>query len=234
MSDNSALVTGASTGIGRAIALALAAKDVHLVITARDAGRLKKVVNEINTKGGNSRYQIADLQDPDQIQELVDDIKKNNRKLDLMVHSAGVAYVGSCAEMPTGRWQETLQVNLTTPFLLTQKCLPLMPPGSQIIFINSVAGKNYFPEWAAYCASKAGLRAYADVLRQEVQSKGIRVTTIFPSSVDTSMHDRLPYNWDRQKMLQSEDVARAVLYCYQQPASVVIKEIDLENSSGVF
>jgi NADP-dependent 3-hydroxy acid dehydrogenase YdfG len=234
MPAESALVTGASKGIGRAVAVALAGTGLEIVITARNEKQLGEVVAEIHRQGGQARYRAVDLTYTDQIQELVDDIKIKNGKLDLLVHSAGVVYVGSCAELPVVRWQETLQVNLTIPFLLTQKCLPLMSKGSRIVFINSVAGKNTFTEWAAYGASKAGLKAYADVLRQEVRSKGIRVTSIFPSSVDTSMHDHLPYNWDRRKMLQAENVARAVLYCYQQPDNVLISEIDLENTAGVF
>jgi len=234
MQDKTVLVTGASKGIGRAVALALADQDLEIIITARNEKQLKEVAAEIDKQGGHSRYTKADFKDADQFQALVNDIKTKNGKLDLLIHCAGVVYIGTCAEMPAEHWQETLHVNLTVPFLLTQKCLPLMSAGSQIIFINSVAGKNAFREWSAYCASKAGLKTYADVLRKEVQSRGIRVTTIFPSSVDTSMQDRLPYKWDRKKMLQVEDVARAVVYCYRQPSGVVIKEIDLESSSGVF
>ena len=234
MSDNLALITGASKGIGQAIALALASEKLEIVVTARNEQRLRAVIDEIKKQGGHSSYIPADLSEPDQLQQLVDDLKRKNGKLDLLVHSAGIAHVAPAAELPPAQWQETIAVNLTAPFLLTQKCLPLLQKGSQIIFINSVAGKSAFPEWSAYCAAKAGLRAYADVLRQEVRERGIRVTTIFPSSVDTEMHDRMPYDWDRKKMLRAEDVARVVVYCYRQPQGVVIKEIDVESSAGVF
>ncbi len=234
MPYNLALVTGASKGIGRAIALALAGKDLEMIITARSEAQLKKVSATIKKQGKRSDYITTDLGSTDQIDALIKVLIKKKKNLTLLVHNAGVAHVESCAKMSSELWNETFQINLTAPFLLTQKCLPLMPAGSQIIFINSVAGKNEFPDWSAYCASKAGLKAYADVLRLELQSRKIRVTSIFPSSVDSSMHDRLPYHWDRQKMLKAQDVARAVLYCYQQPAGVVIKEIDLSSSSGVF
>ncbi len=234
MPYNLALVTGASGGIGRAIAITLAGKELEMIITGRNEVQLKKISAAVKKQGNRCDYIAADLNNTDQVDALISFLYKKKKNLSLLVHSAGVAQVGSSAEMPVGSWQETLQVNLTIPFLLTQKCLPLMKSGSQIIFINSVAGKNAFPDWSAYCASKAGLKAYADVLRLEIQNRGIRVTTIFPSSVDTSMHDSLPYKWDRKKMLKAQDVARAVLYCYQQPGGVVIREIDLESSGGVF
>jgi NADP-dependent 3-hydroxy acid dehydrogenase YdfG len=234
MPDRVALITGASKGIGQAIALALAGREWELVLTARNEKLLAEVVQEIHDLGGSGRYQAANLTDQRQIENLVDVLANKNKKLDLLVHSAGVAYVGSGVDFPPERWLETLNVNLTAPFLLMQKCLPLMPSGSLIVFINSVAGKNMFADWSAYCASKAGLRAYADVLRQEVGGRGIRVTSIFPSTVNTTLHDRLPYDWNREHMLQVKDIACAVVYCTQQPASVVIKEIDLENSRGLF
>jgi NADP-dependent 3-hydroxy acid dehydrogenase YdfG len=234
MPYNLALITGASGGIGRAIAITVAGKDLEMIITGRNEVQLKKVTAAVKKRGNRCDYITADLSSPAQLDALISFLHKQKKKLALLVHSAGLARVGSCAEMPVGSWQQTLQANLTVPFLLTQKCLPLMQRGSQIIFINSVAGKNPFPDWSAYCVSKAGLKAYADVLRSELREQDIRVTTIFPSSVDTSMHDSLPYNWDRKKMLKVQDVARAVLFCYQQPASVVIREIDLESSGGVF
>jgi len=234
MPYKAALITGASGAIGRAIALTLAGKDLEMIITGRNEVQLKKVSTAVKKQGNRCDYIAADLNSPDQVDALVRFLHKKKKNLALLVHSAGVAQVGSCARMPVGSWLETLQMNLTIPFLLTQKCLPLMKSGSQIIFINSVAGKNAFPDWSAYCASKAGLKAYADVLRLELQDRGIRVTSIFPTSVDTPMHDRLPYGWNRKKMLKAQDVARAVLYCQQQPAGVVIREIDLGSSAGVF
>jgi NADP-dependent 3-hydroxy acid dehydrogenase YdfG len=229
-----ALVTGASGGIGRAVVIALAGKNLEMIITGRKEVQLKKVSAAVKKQGKHCDYIAADLSNPDQLATLIGFLRKKKKTLSLLVHNTGVARVGSCARLTADSWQESLQVNLTIPFILTQKCLPLMRPGGQIIFINSVAGKNAFPDWSAYCAAKAGLKAYADVLRLELQDRGIRVTSIFPSSVDTSMHNSLPYNWDRKKMLKTQDVARAVLYCYQQPAGVVIKEIDLESSAGVF
>jgi NAD(P)-dependent dehydrogenase (short-subunit alcohol dehydrogenase family) len=136
--------------------------------------------------------------------------------------------------MTPAAWREVLETNLTVPFLLSRQCIPLMAEHSRIIFINSIGGKLAFPEWSAYCAAKHGLRALADVLRQEVAEKSIRVTSVFPASVDTPLQAELPYNWDRSKMLKAEDVARVIVDIFRQPEQVVIREVDLENPAGVF
>jgi len=152
----------------------------------------------------------------------------------MVIHNAGTARVGKIEEMPASDWRRVIDVNLTAPFFLTQKVLPLMKSGSQFVFINSVAGRQSFPEWAAYSASKHGLKALADTLRLEVAEKGIRVTTLYPSSVDTLLHDDLPYDWERSKMLKPRDVANAVAYLLKQPDNITINELDIENCAGKF
>ncbi len=228
-----ALVTGASKGIGRATALALSKENVQVIATARNVQELESLQNEIQSANGKCQIFPADLNKETDLVELVNEVKKAGN-LSLLIHSAGIARVGSVGEMKKSDWQDVVETNLSTPFYLTQQCLPMMKAGSQIVFINSVAGKQVFSEWAAYCASKYGLRALADALRQEVSANGIRVTTIYPASVDTPMQAGLPYDWDTSKMLQPEDVANAVVQCYQQPQSVLIKDLEIQNPSGIF
>jgi NADP-dependent 3-hydroxy acid dehydrogenase YdfG len=216
-----ALITGASKGIGRATALTLANEDLHLFITARNEEQLNSLSDEISKAGGTCTTFIADLRKPEDMESVLEAIRALNLILSILVHSAGVARVGLISQMKSADWEETLDINLTIPFLLTQLCLPLMSAGSKIIL-------------AAYCASKYGLRGLADTLRQEVQKQGIAVTSIYPASVDTPMQDQLPYNWDRSKMLAPADVAAAIANIYHQPANICVKEIDLENNSGTF
>jgi NADP-dependent 3-hydroxy acid dehydrogenase YdfG len=229
-----ALITGASKGIGRATALTLANEDLHLFLTARNQDQLQSLSDEIKEVGGTSTIYVADLRNAGDINDLIGAIRSIKLNLSLLVHSAGIARIGMVSQMSPSDWEEALQVNLTIPFVITQHCLPLMKRGSKIIFINSVAGKATFSEWAAYCASKHGLRALADTLRQEVQPLGISVTSIYPASVDTPMQDHLPYDWDRTKMLDPMNVAFSIAHVFNQPSDVSIKEIDLENNSGTF
>ena len=159
---------------------------------------------------------------------------KDKTKIILLVHSAGIAKIGTVETMSFSDWQKTIDVNLSSPFFLSQKCIPHLSKNAHIFFVNSVAGNQTFSEWAAYCASKSGLRALADTLRQELAPGGIKVTSIYPSSVDTPMQDKIPYDWDRSKMLRPDDVAEALVNCYQRPAHVQIKDIHLENLAGTF
>jgi NADP-dependent 3-hydroxy acid dehydrogenase YdfG len=229
-----ALITGASKGIGRATALKLAHEGIEILATGRNVPDLESLKDEISVAGGKCHIQPAELNKDSDLDVLCDEIKGSGKKLKLLVHSAAVAKVGKVEDMKKADWQDVIETNLSTPFYLTQKCLPFMDNGSQIIFINSRAGKQSFSEWAAYCASKHGLRAMADVLRAEVSVKGIRVTTIYPASVDTPMQAGLPYDWDTSKMMKPEDVAKAVIDCFKQPANVTITDLELQNPAGIF
>ena len=229
-----AVISGAGRGIGRAISLALAKAGFSVFLLARSEDQLKAVADEIQAGGGNAAYLPLDLSRPQEIKKAGHLFRKHTEKIQLLVHNAGIARVGSLAEMELEDWQAVQDVNVREPLLLTQKLLPLMAKDGQIIFINSVAGKQSFAEWGAYCASKAALKALADTLRTEVQPQGIRITSIYPAAVDTPLQDTIPYDWDRTKMMRAEDVAQAVVYCTQQPQAVRINEIDLENNAGTF
>ncbi len=234
MHSKLALITGASKGIGRAVALALAGEDLQILITGRDEKDLQRLKSEIGQKGGNCSYIAADLNDQSSPGKLTEKISASGGNLNLLVHSAGIARVGPVSEMSLEAWQESLSINLTAPFYLTRNCLPFMSRGSMILFINSVAGRSSFPEWSAYSAAKAGLAAFADALRQEIQPQGIKVISIFPASVATPMQDKLPYDWDRSKMLSADQVADIVRICYTQPEQVLLKNVDIENTAGTF
>ncbi len=229
-----AVVSGAGRGIGRAIALALAKEGYGVLLLARSENQLREVSGQIQKDGGSAAYLPLDLSRPREIENAFSFFSNYSGKINLLVHNAGIAKVGSIAEMKAEDWQTVQDVNVRAPFLLSQKLLPLMPKGSQIVFINSVAGRQSFAEWGAYCASKAALKSLADTLRTEVQPQGIRVTSIYPAAVDTPLQDTLPYDWDRSKMIRAEDIAEAVLYCVRQPETVRINELDLESSAGIF
>jgi NADP-dependent 3-hydroxy acid dehydrogenase YdfG len=229
-----ALVTGASKGIGRSVALKLAETGLTVFATARNISELKSLQNEIEDQSGTCQFYSAELTDESKVDLMVKEIEKSEMKIGVLVHNAGIAKVGSVERMSLSEWKKTIDVNLTAPFMLTQKCIPQLIDKAHIFFINSVAGDQAFSEWSAYCASKWGLRAFADSLRQELAPRGVKVTSIYPSSVDTPMQDKIPYEWDRTKMLKSDEVADALIKCYQHPSHVQIKDIHLENLAGTF
>jgi NADP-dependent 3-hydroxy acid dehydrogenase YdfG len=234
VASKSALITGASKGIGRSVALKLAETGLTIFATARNVSELKNLQKEIEDRSGTCHFYSAELTDEVQLDRMIEEITSLELEIKVLVQNAGIALVGGVEKMPFSDWQKTININLSAPFMITQKCIPLLGKESHIFFINSVAGYQTFPEWSAYCASKWGLRAFADSLRQELNPKGIKVTSVYPSSVDTPMQDKIPYDWDRDKMLKSDDIAETLISCYQQPAHVQIKDIHLENLAGTF
>lgn len=230
-----AVVSGASRGIGAAIARSLAEHQLGVVLLGRNKENLNKVVDYLKAESGMAMAFPCDITKPKDVQKLAQMIAKTDTKIELLVNNAGISKTGSVEEFSYSDWQAVIDTNLNGSFLLTKSLLPFMTEQrGQIIFINSVAGKQSFPEWSAYNASKAGLRALADTLRAELNPRGIRVTSIYPAAVDTPLHDDLPYEWDRSNMMRGSDIAQAVLYCYKQAPTVRINEIDLENISGTF
>lgn len=232
--SNLAVVTGASRGIGAAIARELSEKGYGLLLVARGQEGLEQVAGYLQAEGTVAHAISADLSIEKDVKKISAYIETLGLKLAVLVHNAGIAKVAPIAETTTADWRRVIDVNLTGPFLLTRELLPKMDSGGQIIFVNSVGGKQSFSDWGAYCASKHGLRSFADTLRQEVSGRGIRVTSIFPAAVDTPLHDDLPLDWDRKKMMRPNDIARAVAYVTAQPAHIRINELELESSSGRF
>lgn len=229
-----ALVTGASKGIGRSVAIKLSKLGLKIFATARNISELENLKKEIEKQSGICTIYPAELTNENELDNLLKVILSEKEKIGLLVHCAGYTRVCAVEKMPFSEWKKTIDINLTSPFQLTQKCLPKLATNAHIFFINSVAGNDTFSEWSAYCASKWGLRAFADTLRKELAPRGIKVTSIYPSSVDTPMQDKIPFNWDRSKMLSPNDVASVLVNCYQQPPHVQIKDIHLENLAGTF
>ncbi len=229
-----AIVTGASRGIGAAVAREMAEQGFAVLLIARNAEALNRVANYLQAEGGQVYTLSGDMTKETDIARVEQFVTRFAGDLSVLVHNAGISRVGPIRDFAPEDWRRIIEVNLTAPFLLTRALLRHMNRGSQIVFINSVAGKQAFPEWGAYNASKQGLRALADTLRQEAADTGIRVTSIFPAAVDTPLHDKLNLGWDRKQMMQPLDIARAVMYCVRQPSNIRINELDLSNMAGTF
>jgi NAD(P)-dependent dehydrogenase (short-subunit alcohol dehydrogenase family) len=207
----SALVTGASRGIGRAIALALAREGAGVTIVGRHPGTLDGVVKEIEAAGGRARAFAGDLRDSSACAGAVDSAVAAFGGLQVLVNNAGVGAFSPLAETKDESWEAVIGTNLTAPFRLTRAALPhLTKKGGHVFMISSLAGTNAIANMAAYCASKAALDHLSSCLMLEVRHQGVKVTVIAPGSVDTSFSGS-PRGGDASWMLQSEDVARAVV-----------------------
>lgn len=224
------LITGASRGIGRAIARKLAAPGRELLLHGRDQEALVEVYTEVEAAGAKPSILLCDLSSPEEIAEMVRKI--GNDPLHALINNAGIAVVKPLGDISLEEWQATVDVNITAPFLLTQKLAPLMPEGATIVNILSVAAKTGFPEWSSYSMSKFALKGFSQSVREELRPLGIRVVNVYPSATATEIWDEIEGNWPREEMLPPEEVAEAVAYALDRPASVLIENISVGRQGG--
>src|SRR6266436_1257787 len=224
------LITGASRGIGRAIAEKLAADDVTLFLHGRDTVALAETRKAVGPRCAKVIPLIHDLATPEGVSDLVSDVGDN--RLDLLVNNAGLAVVKPFTEITQIEWEQTLGVNVTAPFLLTQQFAPTMRPGSSIVNILSIAAKIGFPNWSAYCMSKFALEGFFQSVREELRDRKIRVINVYPTATDTSIWTHIEGEWPRHKMISPEDVASTVAYALSLPADVTLESISISSLSG--
>ncbi|MEG4318036.1 MULTISPECIES: SDR family oxidoreductase [unclassified Microcoleus] len=232
-----ALITGASSGIGKATALAFAAAGINLALVSRESENLEAVAAAAREFGVKAEAYPLDLAKIEQVQSGISAISAQFGPVDILVNSAGMGYTGSLTETPLADWQNVLDLNLTSVWQCILGILPGMRDRRSGIIINvsSIAGSQTFPNWGAYCVSKFGLMALSKTLAAEERARGIRVTAICPGSVNTPMWDTesVQADFDRTAMLTPEIVAQSILHAVQLPASAVIEEITLMSNAGV-
>jgi len=224
------LITGASRGIGRAIAEKLAASDVTLLLHGRDTVALADVCKSLKPNCANIIHLIHDLAVSSGVSDLIAEVGKD--PLDLLVNNAGVAIVKPFGEITPIEWQQTVGVNITAPFLLTQHFAPRMPPGSSVVNILSIAAKTGYPNWSAYCMSKFALEGFSQSVREELRDRRIRVINVYPAATDTDIWNKVEGEWPRKKMISPAEVAGAVAYALSRPADVALENISLSNLTG--
>lgn len=220
LQDKVAIVTGASRGIGRAIVEAFVREGARVVGVARSRATLEELAASLNKdRPGAFVPEVADVTSAADARRVTDQAIARFGRVDILVNNAGVGHFAPVAELAEEAWDEMMAVNLKGPFLWTKAVLPHMMErrDGHIIMISSVAGTTTFPEGAGYCASKWGLMALADTLRQEVKPYELRVTAICPGSVQTWFGGTEPKDYS----LRPEDVAQAVLDVAAAPKRVI-------------
>jgi NAD(P)-dependent dehydrogenase (short-subunit alcohol dehydrogenase family) len=224
------LITGASRGIGRAIAEKLAESNVTLFLHGRDVAALRETTNLVEAKGAISRQLRADLGDKSSIRALIEQV--SGEPLDALINNAGIAVVKPLDKISIEEWERTFAVNVTAPFLLSQGLIPAMSQGGSIVSILSIAAKAGFAGWSSYCMSKFALEGFSQAIREELRARKIRVINIYPAATDTDIWNAVEGERPREKMISAGQVASAVAYALAQPSDVLIENITVGNLSG--
>ena len=233
-----AIVTGASSGIGKATALAFAKSGIGVALVSRSADKLKTVAKEIEafeTKVPVDIYPM-DLAEVEQVKQKIGDICTQFGPIDILVNNAGMGYTNYLYDTPLEDWQQVLNLNLTSVFQCIQGVLPQMRERSSgtIVNVASIAAFNAFPNWGLYGVSKAAIVALGKALSVEERERGIRTVTISPGSVNTPIWDTdtVQADFDREAMLTPEIVAQSILHTVLLPHQAVVESTIVMPSGG--
>jgi NAD(P)-dependent dehydrogenase (short-subunit alcohol dehydrogenase family) len=223
------LVTGASRGIGRAIAEKLASEDVDLLLHGRDTVALAEVCQSVRAKSVTKL--IHDLATTRGVCDLIAQVG-DKQPLDVLVNNAGIAVVKPFAEITHAEWEQTLGVNVTAPFMLIQHFAPRMLPGSTIVNVLSIAAKTGFSGWSVYCMSKFALEGFSQSVREELREHKIRMLNIYPAATATEIWNNVAGEWPREKMMSPSEIAAAVAFAVSRDADVAVENISITNVTG--
>jgi len=221
------LITGASRGIGLAIARKLGAMGAQLALCARDAGRLGQAEAELRQAGCRTLAEAADVTDAAAVDALVQKVIGTLGGIDILVNNAGVGVFAPLHELREEDWDRVMNTNLKGVYLCSRAVAPQMMRrhGGHIINISSLAGKNAFAKGGVYCASKWGLRGMTACMAEDLRGYGIRVSAVCPGTVETEFSPHA--GKDAKKMLQPEDVAHVVAMLLTQAEQSFVSEVDL-------
>jgi NADP-dependent 3-hydroxy acid dehydrogenase YdfG len=225
-----AVVTGASSGVGRAIALALAGQGATVCLV----GRKLEALQALSGSAGSSRFLSyqADLTNDEEIHELAERLQRDVGFIDLLVHSAGIISLGLIEEAPVEDFDRQYRTNVRGPYVLTQALLPMFRGSrGEVVFVNSSISLSAKAGSGQYAATKNALKAIADSLRAEVNADGRRVLSIFLGRTATPMqqtiHDREGRDYHPELLLQPEDVAAVVLSAVSLPRTAEVTDINI-------
>src|SRR6202158_5063478 len=221
-----ALITGASRGIGLAIAHALAAEGCNLILTARDESALARISRELTSAKIEILAHPCDVRDPHAVDALFRSARQQFKRLDILINNAGVAHPNlSVDNLPYPVWKEVLETNLDGLFLVTQAALAIMKRGGTIVNNLSIAATRVFAGSAAYNASKHGALGLTNTLREELRARGIRVIALLPRATDPDIWTTLWPQAPRRKMMSAETVARTVVNALLLPENETVEKI---------
>ncbi len=227
LKDKLAVVTGASRGIGLAIARSLVAQDMRVVMTGREQATIGAAAE---AAGAGATGLVCDHADPQAVRRFADQVLKSHGAPDILVNNAGVMKWGPVLDMDLELWNDVIATNLTGVFVTTQSFLPemLKLERADIFMISSMSGKKGDPGASAYAASKFGLQGFSQSLMYEVRKHDVRVMVLNPSSVDKSTSDR---EFGAGLHLHADDIAATVVHLAKLPGRTLIRDMDIYGTN---
>jgi 3-oxoacyl-[acyl-carrier protein] reductase len=231
---STALVTGATEGIGRATAFTLGRAGYRVGIVARTESKVRQVVQHLKEEGIEAAGAAADVGQPDQVTPAVDQLTRTLGELQVLVNNAGVLIAKPLEELTLEDWDTTMATNVRSLYLMTRAVLPAMRRrrSGTIVNVASLAGRNGFVGGTAYTASKHAVLGFSRSLMLETRKDNIRVITILPGSVATELlRDQPMLKSDPNKILQPEDVADTILHSIRLPERALVSELDLRPTN---
>lgn len=230
--NQTSIITGATSGIGKAIALSLAATGMTLGLVGRDASRLEAVSSQVRSHSVRVESFRADLCSDEDIRRVASDLQRHFGELDVLIHSAGNFHMGTISQVSVHELDALYQINVRAPYILTQALLPMLSVRrGQVVFINSSAGLTARAGVGAYAASKHALKAIADSLREEVNHLGVRVITVYPGRTATPLQKKIREQegarYTPDLLLQPEDIAKAVVNALEMPHTAEVTDIHI-------
>ena len=232
--STTALITGATHGIGLATAFALGRAGYRVGVCARTAAKVESVVAELRAAGIEAAGRAADVADPVQVASVVEHVSQTLGEIGVLVNNAGVLIARPIEELTLEDWDTTMATNLRGLFLMTRAVLPPMRAKGRgdIVNVASLAARNGFAGGSAYAASKHAVLGFGRALMLELRKEGIRVVTVCPGSVDTGMlRDQAMLKPDPTRILRPVDVADTILHSLRLPERALVSEVDIRPTN---
>ena len=229
-----AIVTGASTGLGKSISFELALKGYEVILASRNKEKLKIVQDAINKDGGNSKIIAIDVSNENDVKKLYSQI--DIKRVDIVINNAGFGVFNKIHKINSKEWDSQINTNLRGAFLMTHYISKSMIDRKEgkLVFINSVAGLKAYPYSSAYVASKFGLRGFASSLREELREYNIKVISVHPGAIDTPFWNNVNVDFPKDEMMSSKDVAKSVIHAILAPNNIVQEEVVIRRTAGDF
>lgn len=234
VSGQVAVITGATKGIGRAIAVALGRAGARVALCARTATDVRTTVDDLRREGIDAIGAPCDVTDPGAVERFARLVASERGDADILVNNAGIGRFAPLESMELADWDAVQATNVRSLFLMCRAFLPAMKRGGggTVVNIASLAGRNGFSEGTAYCASKHAVLGFSKALMLEVRKEGVRVVAVCPGSVATPLLEhQTRFTPDRERILAPEDVAHAVLATLTLPGRAMVSELDIRPSN---